>query len=93
MAASKRVNAGEAAPCVLQLLEKKTLMVKHNEFIFLINTTKQYDMLISYRQEWTFHITVAETYSQWLPLLLHNLHDCTFNEYIWQLKDNINHLL
>ena len=50
-------------------------------------------MLISYRQEWTFHITVVETYSQWLSLLLHNLHECTFNEYIWQLKDNINHLL
>ena len=35
MAASERVNADKAAPCVLYLLERKTLVVKHNEFIFL----------------------------------------------------------
>ena len=56
--------------CFLQLPERKTLVMKHNEFIFLINTTKKCDTLISYWHESTFRITVAETYSQWLSLFL-----------------------
>ena len=38
--ASERVNADETAPLCSVAVGKETLAVKHNEFIFLINTTK-----------------------------------------------------